>query len=200
MKTHSNLSILKGVSLAGVACAAFAATCLSLTSCGGGGEEGDTPAEKVAVYLTGRSLILPGNSSDCTVQVLDSPRGSSLLNATIKYGADPSHTCWVQVIEAGTVTDDVLDNAKLVFSPSDVTMTQGSNFKAWWGLNPSYSSVSLVKPTIALTEGHAAGSACEGKYNATVESFSVTNSAGVDLDTSAMDLPTASGTFRIQQD
>lgn len=200
MKTHSNLSFLKGVSLAGLGLAALSFTCLGLTSCGGGGEDDGTDLGKAAKFLQGRTINLYSGGVRCSVYVDDAPSGSRILTSRVKYGSDLEQPCYVTLLAAAPMPEnDVLPSATLTFTGHDVKLGEGENFMAWWG-QVGYRSIVLTKPQIILTNGASFSGGCQGDFDATCEAFTAKDNNNNQVDTSQKDLPTANGTFQIVQE
>lgn len=162
MKKH--LTFLKKASLMCLAVATLFGTCLTLSSCGGGGtEESDTPVLRAAKLFENKKLDLWMNQGLCTVFFADRQRGSSALPATVRYGDDGGVSVqgMVFIVKANMNDDDLVD-ARIKIAIASSSITTNSDFKTWWGVasdgrlvfsGETYIDMITTNKTSTLTEG-----------------------------------------------
>lgn len=132
MKKHQFLSFLKGAALACLTFAAFSGTCFTLTSCGGGGDEGETTEiTRAGKYLEGKYLTLQAQNVACTVELGEHLKGTNIVMANISYGDSFSAVGSVFISEA-TMSEDVLQSADIKVTTQAGKLTEEDDFKRWW--------------------------------------------------------------------
>lgn len=165
MKNH--LNFLKGVSLTGLAIATLSLTCLGLSSCGGGGgDETTSDAQRAAEYMENKTLELQGANASCFVTMSERMRGTSILEAQIKYGYGTP----VQgnlIVEKATFNGEDLQTARVKLPTKTSSISSETDYKSWWGVpagngNLVFSGDTYVDMTVTGTNGNG----CTGSFDA----------------------------------
>lgn len=167
MKTHSNLSFLKGVSLAGLGLAALSLTCLGLTSCGGGGgDDADTPAEQAAEYMENKTLELHMNGVCCYVNMSERLQGTSILDATVKYGSGATVLGNLIVVKA-TMSGEDIETARVKVTTNTGSISGENDFKNWWGVGSGDGNLVFSGDTyVDMTVTGTTSGGCTGSFDA----------------------------------
>lgn len=165
MKNH--LNFLKGASLMGLAIAALFGTCLTLTSCGGGGgDDANTSAERAAEYMENKTLELHMNGVCCYVNLSERMKGTSILDAQVQYGSGTPVIGNLIVVKA-EMNEENMETARIKVTTNTGSISGESDFKNWWGVAAGDGNLVFSGDTyVDLTVTNVTTGGCTGTFDA----------------------------------
>lgn len=179
MKKH--LTFLKGVSLMGLAIAALFGTCLTLTSCGGGGDEANTDVERAAEYMENKTLELRMAQACCFVNLNERLRGTGILDATIKYGSGSTVQGSLIVTQA-TMDGENPQQLTIKLSTDTSSISNETDFKTWWGVSSDNPLVLAGETYIVMKNFTINPGMCTGEFTANTKTVT-TDENGAETET-----------------